>query len=207
MTNRKPSPSAAAEPADSSTTAPPSDPTARTQGKGRPTRSRREAEAERRRPLVVTDRKEARRRSRAKAQQQRSAAQRALVTGDEANLPYQHRGAQRRYVRDLVDSRRNIVEIIFPVAIVAMLLTILMTFVRPDLQAPVTAVMTPVIWAGLAVCVVDAFLLRRRLRRELTARFGSVEPGAPGYGIMRQIQIRRLRLPKPMVKHGERPRS
>lgn len=194
-------------PADPVPTEDPTPDPSRTAGKGRPTRSRREAQAERHRPLVVTDRKEARRRSRAKAQQQRTAAQRALVTGDEANLPYQHRGAQRRFVRDVVDSRRNIVEFVFPIAIVLMILSLVLTFVRPELQTSLLPVMTFGIWGGLAICVVDAFILRGIIRRGLTARFGSIEPGAVGYGIMRQIQIRRLRLPKPMIKHGEKPRS
>ncbi|MGO1259749.1 MAG: DUF3043 domain-containing protein, partial [Brachybacterium sp.] len=71
---------------------------ARPGSKGRPTRSRKEAEAARRRPLVVDDRKEARRRDREKASQERMEAQQALMTGDEKKMPLQHRGPQRSFV-------------------------------------------------------------------------------------------------------------
>lgn len=175
-------------------------------GKGRPTRTRKEAEAARRRPLVVTDRKEARRRDRAKAQQQRMLAQKAMMTGDEQHMPLQHRGPQRRFVRDVVDSRRNVAELFFPIALVFMVIALLLPLIRPQLYLAMSSAMLVVLWGGIALCVVDGFLLRRRLRAALTERFGEVQRGLVGYGIMRQSQIRRWRLPRPGIKHGEAPR-
>lgn len=174
--------------------------------KGRPTRSRREAEAARRRPLVVADRKEARRRDRERAQRDRMDAQQALMTGDEKRMPIQHRGAERRMVRDIVDSRRNVAEFFFPVALVFMLVALVMPLFWPDLYLVMSTGMIVVLWGGLLLCVLDAFLLRKRLRRVLTEEFGEAERGLAGYGIMRSIQIRRWRLPRPMIKHGEPPR-
>lgn len=179
---------------------------ARPGSKGRPTRSRREAEAARRRPLVVADRKEARRRDRERAQRDRMDAQQALMTGDEKRMPIQHRGAERRMVRDIVDSRRNVAEFFFPVALVFMLVALVMPLFWPDLYLVMSTGMIVVLWGGLLLCVLDAFLLRKRLRRVLTEEFGEAERGLAGYGIMRSIQIRRWRLPRPMIKHGEPPR-
>jgi hypothetical protein len=63
-----------------------------------------------------------------------------------------------------------------------------------------------VLWGGIALCIVDSLILRRSLRAKLTERFGDVQRGLVGYGIMRAIQIRRFRLPRAQIKHGESPR-
>ncbi|MGW0898750.1 DUF3043 domain-containing protein, partial [Streptomyces goshikiensis] len=54
--------------------------------------------------------------------------------------------------------------------------------------------------------IVDSVGLVFRLRKALSQRFPD-EPrrGAVAYGLMRTLQMRRLRLPKPQVKRGERP--
>ncbi|MGP9682129.1 MULTISPECIES: DUF3043 domain-containing protein [unclassified Brachybacterium] len=174
--------------------------------KGRPTRTRKEAEAARRRPLVVDDRKEARRRDRERASKERAEAQQALMTGDEKKMPMQHRGPERRLVRDLVDSRRNVAEYFFPIALIFMLVALIMPLIRPEMYLMMSTGMIVVLWGGILVCVIDSFLLRRHLRKNLTERFGSVGSGLVGYGIMRAIQIRRFRLPRAQIKHGEDPR-
>lgn len=179
---------------------------ARPGSKGRPTRTRKEAEAARRRPLVVDDRKEARRRDRERASQERMEAQQALMSGDEKKMPLQHRGPERRFVRDVVDSRRNIAEYFFPVALVFMLVALLLPLFRPDLYTAMSTGMIIILWGGILLCVIDAFILRKKLRTLLTTRFGDVERGLVGYGIMRAIQIRRFRLPRAQIKHGEQPR-
>ena len=174
--------------------------------KGRPTRTRKEAEAARRRPLVVDDRKEARRRARERANRERAEAQQALMTGDERKMPLQHRGPERSFVRDVVDSRRNIAEYFFPIAFLFMLLALVLPLIKPELTAVFSGGMILVLWGGIALCVVDGFILRKRLRREVTERFGDVGRGVVTYGIMRAIQIRRFRLPRAQIKHGESPR-
>lgn len=184
----------------------PEPPPQRPGSKGRPTRTRKEAEAARRRPLVVDDRKEARRRDRERASKQRMESQQALMTGDESKMPYQHRGPERRFVRDVVDSRHNVAEYFFPIALVFMLVALVLPLIRPDLTAVLSTGMIVVLWGGIGISVIDSLFLRKRLRARLTERFGEVERGLVGYGIMRAIQIRRFRLPRPQLKHGEAPR-
>lgn len=181
----------------------PVEPAPRPGTKGRPTRTQKEALAARRRPLVVADRKEAKRRDRAKAQQQRMAAQQALMSGDEKNMPLQHRGPERRFVRDFVDARHNVAEYFLPVALVFVVITLVLPFFNQNLYFALSSAMLIVLWGGMALCVVDALLMRRSLRRRLTERFGDVTKGLVGYAIMRQIQIRRWRLPRPQVKRGD----
>lgn len=181
--------------------------TARPGSKGRPTRTRREAEAARRRPLVPQDRKDAKRRDRDAAKIERNKAQVALVTGDEANMPYQHRGPQRRFVRDLVDTRHNVAEYFFPLALIIMVVALVLPLVVPSAATVMSTLMLAVLWGGILVCVVDALILRKRLRSRLTERFGEVGQGLVTYGLMRAVQIRRWRLPKAQIRHGESPRS
>jgi hypothetical protein len=52
---------------------------------------------------------------------------------------------------------------------------------------------------------VDAFLMRMRLRKALTAKFGEMQRGTVFYAVTRSLQIRRWRMPRPMVERGEYP--
>ncbi|MDO5646273.1 MAG: DUF3043 domain-containing protein [Dermabacter sp.] len=174
--------------------------------KGKPTRSRKEAEAARKRPLVPEDRKEARRLSKQKARSQSNREHHALVTGDEENYPLQHRGPDRRLVRDIVDSRRNVAEHFLPFALVAMLFPFLLQIIAPARFELVTLAFLVALWGGIFIVVIDLFLLRRKIRRTLEERFGVVPSGMVSYGILRATNIRPWRMPKPKIKHGEAPR-
>ena len=179
---------------------------ATTPKKGRPTRSRKEAVAARRTPLVPKDRKEAKRRSKQKDRAAANREHQALLTGDEAHYPVQHRGADRRLVRDIVDSRHNVAEYFLPFALIAMLFPFAMQLIDPVKFQVVSIVFLVVLWAGILVVVIDTFLLRRKIRKVLTERFGVVPAGMVSYGLLRSTNIRPWRMPKPQIKHGEAPR-
>nr|WP_235861488.1 DUF3043 domain-containing protein [Tersicoccus phoenicis] len=167
-------------------------------GKGAPTPKRRDQEAARRRPLVPDDRKAAREANREASRESRLRTRRAMETGDDKYLPLRDKGPQKRFVRDWVDARFSIGEILLPLALVFVLLTFI----------PNTAVQSVVLvffYAFVAVVVVDGLWLRRTLKRRLTAKFGATERGVYWYGFMRTLQFRRIRLPKPMVKRGQYP--
>jgi hypothetical protein len=58
----------------------------------------------------------------------------------------------------------------------------------------------------IVMIVVDSIGIAIRLKKQLAARFPDVpKKGAVAYALMRTLQMRRLRLPKPQVKRGERP--
>ncbi|MCG7442772.1 integral membrane protein [Mycobacteroides abscessus subsp. abscessus] len=179
---------------------------ATTPKKGRPTRSRKEAVAARRTPLVPKDRKEAKRRSKQKDRAAANREHQALLAGDEAHYPLQHRGADRRLVRDIVDSRHNVAEYFLPFALIAMLFPFAMQLIDPVKFQVVSIVFLVVLWAGILVVVIDTFLLRRKIRKVLTERFGVVPAGMVSYGLLRSTNIRPWRMPKPQIKHGEAPR-
>ena len=61
------------------------------------------------------------------------------------------------------------------------------------------------LYALVALVLIESFLVSRHIKKGLTERFGTPESGTGFYGIMRALQFRRLRLPKPQVKRGEYP--
>jgi hypothetical protein len=55
----------------------------------------------------------------------------------------------------------------------------------------------------IVLIVVDSIVTAFTLRRQLRTRFADKPTkGAVAYGLMRTLQMRRLRLPKPQVKRG-----
>ena len=171
-------------------------------GKGRPTPKRKEAEAANKRPLVPDDRRAAAKAARVKQRQAREVEYQAMKSGDEKNLPPRDRGPVRRYVRNYVDARRNVAEYFLFVAAAFLVLT----FVAQ--QAPNLAVLAILgVYLVVLIAIVDSFIMWRILKKRLVAKFGpdAVIRGTAMYAVMRAFQIRRARLPKPMVKHGEYP--
>jgi hypothetical protein len=167
-------------------------------GKGTPTPRRKDQEAARKRPLVPNDRKAAKESSRQAAQEERIRMRQAMDTGDERYLPLRDKGPQKRFVRDFVDARWVLGEFL----IIFALIFVLLSFVR-DLN--VQAFILVGFWVLLGLVAVDAFILGRQLKSRLAAKFGEVERGAIWYGVMRGLQLRRMRLPKPQVKRGQYP--
>ena len=168
-------------------------------GKGRPTPSRREKEAARKRPLVSADRAEARRQSRAAEVTQREKARIGMANGDEKYLPMRDRGPQKRYVRDYVDARFSIGELMIPL----MLVIIILTFFP---QAEVQLIAIVGLWAFFIVAIIDVVILGFVLTRKLRAKFGEDKAErVRWYAAMRALQLRLMRLPKPQVKFGQYP--
>jgi hypothetical protein len=168
--------------------------------KGRPTPKRSEAESQRRRAATVPlDRKAAMRRQREVRRAELAKQREALAGGDERYLPVRDKGPVRRFVRDFVDSRFFIAEFFLPMAVVILIASMI--------NAGPLQTIALLLWLGVIVMIlVDSVGLVIRLKKQLNERFPD-EPkrGAVAYGLMRTLQMRRMRLPKPQVKRGERP--
>ncbi|GAA2023187.1 hypothetical protein GCM10009819_02320 [Agromyces tropicus] len=168
-------------------------------GKGAPTPTRAEREAANRRPLVPNDRKEAARQARAKAAEARERARVGMAAGDERYLPARDRGPQKKFVRDYVDARFSIGEILIPV----MFVVIVLTFV-PSYEVQTIGIFA--LWGFFLVSVLDVIVLGFTLQRKLAAKFGATKVERfRWYAAMRALQLRPLRLPKPQVKRGQYP--
>jgi len=171
--------------------------------KGRPTPKRKAAEAANRRPLVPQDRKAAAKDARAAQRAERDKQYAAMQTGDERYMPAKDKGPVRRYIRQYVDARWSLGELFLPVAIVMLLLNMLLTSVSPELAF----LGLIVLYLFIIGMVVDVVIMWRKLRKKLAAKFGDAaqQRGLMMYAVTRVFQIRRARLPKPQVKHGDYP--
>ena len=170
-------------------TAPPEgrDPSGRKPG---PTPSRKEAEAARRQRVTQTySKKESRALS---SRQNRSDRMKALAARD--NTP------EKALMRDYVDARFSIGEILLP-ALVLILATSFLNTIFPQAAAIGTVVMYVYVLAVLF----DLFFMWRGFRKVLAQRLpGTSTRGLLFYGANRAIQIRRFRIPPPRVKRGEK---
>lgn len=167
-------------------------------GKNRPTPSRAEQEAARRRPLVA-DTKEARARAKAELAGQREKARVGMANGDERYLPVRDKGPQRKFARDFVDAGWHAGELLMPL----MLLVILVSLVRNQAIVYYSFV---ALWLYILFVVGDMIITSHRVKKLARAKFGDrTEKGLGWYAAMRSIQMRFMRLPKPQVKRGGYP--
>jgi len=170
----------------------------RAAGKGRPTPSRREAEGRKRGPVPPPPRtqREALKRMRSSKQQRREASatrRQRMLAGDEKYLLPRDRGPDKAYVRDLVDSRRNVMGLFMPLALF-ILVTILVP--SPVLQQFASILTT----AMLLTMVAEGIVLGRQVNRRVREHFPDTRSSRFGLGIYaftRATQVRRLRVPKP----------
>lgn len=181
-------------------------------GKGRPTPKRRDAEARKRGPVAPAPltSKEARERRKANkgskedrktaSNERRAAAaeRRArMLAGDDKYLLPRDKGPVRAYVRDIVDSRRNLVGLFMPLALVL----IFALFLQPAVQQYVTLAM----FVMMLFMVGEGIYLGKMINNRIRSRFPETTDGGfkiGWYAFVRASQIRKMRAPKPRVSAG-----
>lgn len=162
-------------------------------GKGRPTPTRKEAQAAARaRAKGAADGKAGGKLGRQQRAAQNAKVREGMRTGDERYLPARDKGPVRRFIRNFVDSRLCMAELLLPLLILIMI------------TQPLAAGLSNGLWSATILLVgLDTVWLVFRLRRALNARFpNDSHKGAIWYAILRSMQLRWLRLPKPQVKLG-----
>lgn len=168
--------------------------------KGRPTPKRSDAQSQRRTVTAApSNRKDAAKRQREARRADMARQREALASGDDRYLPVRDKGPVRRFARDYVDARWSVAEFFLPIAVVILVLSML--------PSPQLKNISLLLWlAVLVLIVLDSVGLAFRLRKALRARFPD-KPlrGVVPYGLMRTLQMRKMRLPKPQVARGEHP--
>jgi hypothetical protein len=166
--------------------------------KGRPTPSRREVEAANKaRAKVPRTRKERAAAAKLARAESSSKTRQALRTGAERDLPARDKGPVRRFVRDYVDHRFSLIEILIPL----MLVVIVIGWMG---NSALATYLNLTLLCVFALIIVDLLRMRFRLRKELRERFPDTNAaGTTYYAIARSLQMRFMRLPKPQVKLGQ----
>ncbi|MDZ4264478.1 MAG: DUF3043 domain-containing protein [Mycobacterium sp.] len=161
------------------------------------------AEARRRRkelggPKLSREEKKA---QRAERRAEMSTRREKMMAGESAYLLPRDQGPVRRYVRDVVDSRRNLLGLFMPSA----LGLIFVMLAVPSVQ--VQAMLSPAMLVLVLVMVIDGFVLGRRVNRLADEKFpNNTETGwkLGFYAASRASQLRRMRAPRPQVERGAR---
>jgi hypothetical protein len=157
--------------------------------KGRPTPTRKEAEAARRQRVTTTlSKKEAR----AAASRQSRAERMKAVNAREA-------APEKALMRDYIDARFNLGEFLLPSVVVILAVTLLGSY-----WPRVTVIATLAMYLFIFGVFVDGYLMWRRFKKVLAARLPKASPkGLLMYGMTRSTQIRRFRSPAPRIKRGD----
>ena len=171
--------------------------------KGRPTPSRKEAEAARRDARKIpADPKAAKRAQKERARRERAEARAGLMAGDERYLPARDRGEVRAFIRDTIDSRWRISEFFVFIAVGILVAGFIP---NPQFQASMSLVW----FATTGFVAVEMAWVLISLNRSLKERWPAKEDRKGGmlYAGMRQLQVRKLRVPPPRVKASFRSTS
>ncbi len=175
-----------------------------TPAKGRATPKRRDAEARKRGPVAPAPKttREAMRRNRGSKDERREAAKERrerMMAGDDRYLMPRDRGPVKAYIRDVVDSRRNLLGLFMPLAILVFVALLVPNFVIQQYATLLCLIMlVAMIFEGIVNGRRIAKLVRQKFPKE-TVRGGSIG----WYAFVRSSQIRKLRVPKPRIRPGD----
>jgi hypothetical protein len=120
-----------------------------------------------------------------------------MMAGEEGYLLPRDQGPVRRYVRDVVDARRNVLGLFMPSA----LALLAFMFALPQLQF----YMSPIMLALMALMTIDGIILGRKVGRLVDEKFPKNTESHWKLGIYaagRASQMRRMRAPRPQVERG-----
>lgn len=171
-----------------------------TPAKGRPTPKRSESERSRRNPYVTPgDKKAASSQSRDRDRTDRARKYEAMKRGEEWALAGRDKGPIKALTRDYVDSKRRISEYY-------MYILILMFIALFGLRSASSKSLVYYVVVVLAVLIViEGWFTTRAVRKIAATRYPGVGTrGITLYAIMRSMQIRRLRMPTPRIKPGDK---
>ena len=122
-----------------------------------------------------------------------------MMSGEDSYLLPRDKGPLRRYTRDIVDARRNLLGLFMPAALA--LVFVMLSLPSVEIQYYVQFVMLGLV----AVMVIDGVLIGRRVNKAVDAKFpDNTESGwkLGFYAASRASQLRRMRAPRPQVERG-----
>jgi hypothetical protein len=126
-----------------------------------------------------------------------------MMSGDERYILPRDRGKIRAYVRDLVDTRRNVAGILLPIA--------LLSFIILLIPFPVVQAYGPlVLLVAIVAAILDSVIFARQISKKVQTKFPNGDNSGLSskgsslgfYAFNRACLIRRWRVPRPRVDAG-----
>ena len=146
------------------------------------------------------NRREAMKQMHERQKSERAEAAQGMREGDERYLLTRDRGPERKLVRDYIDSRRTVGTWFFGGALIVL--------IGSTVRVPIIQLASNLLWALLAIAViVDSVLIARRVKKLVLERFPKTKQKLGSlqlYGVMRALSFRRMRVPKPQAKFGDK---
>jgi voltage-dependent potassium channel beta subunit len=176
-------------------------------GKGRPTPTRKQAEAGRYQPISGSRLPSGSRRQsgprtaedKAKDKAERVRRSEAMKRGEDWALTARDKGPARALVRDYVDSKRRISEYYMFV-----LVALLVVLVAGSSNKTIAPYISYFVLLMIVVMALDGMAIRRGLARLLAERMpGTSTRGLTWYAVSRSMWVRRFRVPAPRVGPGD----
>ncbi|MGE2688725.1 DUF3043 domain-containing protein [Mycolicibacterium pulveris] len=124
-----------------------------------------------------------------------------MMAGEDAYLLPRDKGPVRKFVRDVVDARRNVLGLFMPSAL-ALIFVMLSV---PSIE--VQRLLSPAMLLLVVVMVIDGFVVGRKVNRLVDQKFpDNDETGwrLGFYAASRASQLRRMRAPRPQVNRGDK---
>lgn len=143
--------------------------------------------------MTKEERRAAKQESRARMNDRRE----RMMAGEEAYLLPRDRGPIRRYIRDIVDARRNVLGLFMPTA----LGLIFVMLAIPQVQLFIS----PAMLLLMLIMAIDGVILGRKVNKAVAAKYPENTDGRWKLGFYaagRASQMRRMRAPRPMVDRG-----
>jgi len=122
-----------------------------------------------------------------------------MMAGEEAYLLPRDKGPVKRYVRNVVDARRNVLGLFMPSALA--MVFFMMALPDPRFQGYLSIAMLVL----MVLMVIDGLLIGRRVNKLVDAKFPDhAESGwkIGFYAASRASQLRKMRVPRPQVSRG-----
>jgi hypothetical protein len=124
-----------------------------------------------------------------------------MMSGEDAYLLPRDKGPVRRFVRDVVDSRRNVLGLFMPAALGLIFVMLAVPSVT------VQRLLSPAMLVLVVIMVIDGFIVGRKVNKLVDQKFpDNTESGwkLGFYAASRASQLRRMRAPRPQVKRGNK---
>jgi Protein of unknown function (DUF3043) len=124
-----------------------------------------------------------------------------MMAGEDDYLLPRDKGPVRRFARDVVDSRRNVLGLFMPAA----LGLIFFMLAVPSVQ--VQRLLSPAMLVLVLIMVIDGFIVGRKVNRLVDAKFPDNTESSwklGFYAASRASQLRRMRAPRPSVNRGDK---